>query len=81
MTAKATEDKAEGYSIFGNVNFAKKFSAFGRYDWVKPNKLGTAQNLNSNTKDHYFNVGLQYEPTKIVDLAIVYKRDVGRQRH
>lgn len=70
-----TEDKAEGYSIFGNVNFAKKFTAFGRYDWVKPNKLGTAQNLNSNTKDHYFNVGVQYEPVKIVDLAIVYKRD------
>lgn len=72
-----TEDKAEGYSIFGNINFAKKFSAFGRYDWVKPNKLGTAQNLNSNTKDHYFNVGIQYEPVKIVDLAIVYKRDVA----
>ena len=73
----ASEDKAEGYSIFGNVNFAKQFSVFGRYDWVKPNKLGTAQNLNSNTKDHYFNVGIQYEPVKIVDLAIVYKRDVA----
>jgi hypothetical protein len=70
-----TQDKAKGYSVFGNVNFAPKFSVFGRYDWVKPNKIGTAQNLNSNTKDHYYNVGLQYEPTKIVDLAIVYKRD------
>ncbi|NIJ34144.1 hypothetical protein [Sphingomonas oligoaromativorans] len=70
-----TQDKAEGYSVFGNVNFAKKFSLFGRYDWVKPNKIGTAQNLNSNTKDHYYNVGIQYEPTKIVDLALVYKRD------
>ena len=71
------DEKTDGYSIFGNINFAKKFSAFGRYDWVKPNKNGTAQNLNSNTKDHYFNVGIQYEPVKIVDLAIVYKRDVA----
>ena len=70
-----TQDKTEGYSVFGNVNFAPKFSVFGRYDWVKPNKIGTAQNLNSNTKDHYYNVGIQYEPTKIVDLALVYKRD------
>ncbi len=72
------DEKAEGYSIFGNVNFAKKFSLFGRYDWVKPNKDGItngANNTNENTKDHYYNVGIQYEPTKIVDLAIVYKRD------
>jgi hypothetical protein len=37
---------------------------------VKPNKL-----TNDNLKDHYFNVGLQWEPVKIVDLALVYKRE------
>ena len=61
-------------SITGYSTFAAQIL---RQDWVKPNKLGTAQNLNSNTKDHYFNVGIQYEPVKIVDLAIVYKRDVA----
>jgi type II secretory pathway pseudopilin PulG len=70
-----SQDKAEGYSVFGNVNFAPKFSVFGRYDWVRPNKLGTAASQNTNTRDHYYNMGIQYEPTKIVDLAIVYKRD------
>jgi hypothetical protein len=64
------EDKSDGFSIFGNVNFAPKWSAFGRYDWVKPNKL-----TNDNLKENYFNVGVQWEPVKIVDLALVYKRD------
>ncbi|SDD42491.1 hypothetical protein SAMN05444678_11346 [Sphingomonas sp. YR710] len=68
----AGEDKADGFSLFGNVNFSPKWSAFGRYDWVKPNK-----DSNDNLKDDYFNVGIQWEPVKIVDLALVYKRDVA----
>ena len=64
------EDKSDGYSVFGNVNFAKTWSVFGRYDRVKPTK-----DLNDNLKDNYFNVGIQWEPVKIVDLALVYKRD------
>jgi hypothetical protein len=65
-----TDDKSDGWSAFGNVNFAKTWSAFGRYDWVKPTKL-----TNDNTKDQYYNVGIQWEPVKIVDLALVYKHE------
>lgn len=65
-----TEDKADGWSAFGNVNFAKNWSVFGKYEWVKPTKLS-----NDNTKDQYYNVGIQWEPVKIVDLALVYKHD------
>lgn len=68
--ATVAEDRSEGYSVFGNVNPIPKWSAFGRYDWVKPNSL-----TNGNLKDHYFNLGLQYEPVKIVDLALTYKRE------
>lgn len=68
--ATATSDKADGYSVFGSYNFTDKISAFGRYDYVKPNK-DTA----SSKKDNYFNIGVQYSPTKIVDFALVYKRD------
>ncbi|WP_374576146.1 hypothetical protein [Phenylobacterium sp.] len=68
--ATVASDKSDGYSLFGSYNFTDKISAFGRYDYVKPNK-DTA----SNKKDSYFNIGVQYEPTKIVDLALVYKRD------
>jgi hypothetical protein len=64
------EDKSDGYSVFGNVNFAKQWSVFGRYDWIKPTKIS-----NDNLKDQYYNVGIQWEPVKIVDLALVYKHD------
>jgi hypothetical protein len=64
------EDKADGVSAFGNVNFNKTWSVFGRYDWIKPTKI-----TNDNTKDGYYNVGIQWEPVKIVDLALVYKHE------
>ena len=63
-------DKSDGYSVFGSFNFTDQVSAFARYDYVKPTKT-TA----SNRKDGYYNIGINYEPTKIVDLALVYKRD------
>ncbi|MDH7639745.1 hypothetical protein [Sphingomonas oryzagri] len=71
-TNTVATDKADGWSVFGNVNFAKTWSVFGRYDWVKPNKI-----TNDDFKQHYFNAGIQWEPVKIVDLALVYKREVG----
>jgi hypothetical protein len=64
------DDKAEGYSAFGSFQFNPKLSAFGRYDWVKPRK-----NALPGLKNRYFNVGVQYSPAKIVDLALVYKRE------
>lgn len=65
-----TDDKSDGWSGFGNVNFAKNWSVFGRYDWVKPTKI-----TNDNTKDQYYNFGVQWEPVKIIDLALVYKHE------
>jgi hypothetical protein len=68
--ATVAEDKSDGYSVFGSFNFTPKISVFGRYDQVKPSKT-----VNPDLKDEYFNVGVNYEPTKIVDFALVYKRD------
>jgi hypothetical protein len=65
-----SEDSSDGFSLFGSVAPAKEWSVFGRYDWVSPSK-----DLNPTQKAKYFNVGVQYSPTKIVDLALVYKRD------
>ena len=67
-----TVDRAVGYSVFASVSPAPKWSVFGRYDRIKPNK-----DTNAAKVDHYFNVGLQWEPVKVVDLALVYKRDAG----
>jgi hypothetical protein len=63
-------DSSKGYSVFGSYYFTPQISAFGRYDWVKPN-----EDTAPNKKDNYFNIGIDYQPTKIVDFALVYKRD------
>ncbi len=68
-----SQDSARGYSVFGNINITPKWTAFGRYDFTQPNYI-TDRALH----DHYFNVGLQWEPVKIVDLALVYKREVAK---
>ncbi len=69
VTTAAT-DASKGYSLFGNVNFAPKWSVFGRYDWVK-----YSDDLNPQFHQHYYNGGIQYEPVKIVDIALVYKHE------
>ncbi|WP_343608789.1 hypothetical protein [Novosphingobium sp.] len=66
----AGEDSAKGYTAFGSVNLAKKWSVFGEHQWVQPNVW-----TNPALRQNYFNVGIQYEPIKIVDIALVYKRD------
>jgi len=63
-------DSAEGYSVFGSYQFTPMIGAFARYDRVEPN-----QDTAPNRQDDYFNVGVTYSPTKIVDLSLVYKRD------
>jgi hypothetical protein len=64
------EDSAKGYTLFGNINITKKWSVFGEHQWVQPNVW-----TNAALRQNYFNVGIQYEPIKIVDIALVYKRD------
>jgi hypothetical protein len=63
-------DKSEGWSAFGSFAFTPKILAFGRYDWVKPNR-----DINPALKDHYFNVGLDFKPLPPLDFALVYKRE------
>jgi hypothetical protein len=63
-------DSSSGWSAFGSFAFTPKLSAFGRYDWVKPN-----EDTNPALKDHYFNLGVDFKPIKAIDLALVYKRD------
>jgi len=70
INSKTLTDSSDGYSVFANVNFAKKWMVFGRYDWAKPRK-----DQFPSVKDNYYNFGVQYSPAKIVDLALTYKHD------
>ena len=66
----ATKDKAEGFSAFASYKFNPEWAIFGRYDHMEPH-----QTTMPKLKDDYFNVGVAYSPTKIVDFSLVYKRD------
>ena len=70
IAQSALEDAAEGYSGFASISPVKQWSVFGKYESLKPSK-----DLHPGFKEDYFNVGLQWSPAKIVDLALVYKRD------
>jgi hypothetical protein len=63
-------DTSDGWSVFGSYRFQSVFSVFGRFDWVKPSR-----DLFPAITERYFNLGLSYQPVKIVELALVYKRD------
>jgi hypothetical protein len=64
-------DKANGTSVFGSVVIAPKWSVFGRYDWANLNTVPTPH----VQENGYYNVGVQWQPTNIVDLAVLYKHD------
>ncbi len=64
------QDSSEGWSVFGNYNITPKWTAFTKYETIQPNRM-----TNPALRDNYFNVGIQFEPVKIIDLALVYKRE------
>ena len=68
--ATVASDSAQGVSAFATYHFTPMWAVFGRYDYVEPN-----MDTNSKLHDNYFNAGIMYSPTKIVDFALVYKRD------
>jgi hypothetical protein len=76
VQSATTGDSAHGTSAFASyqfVDFAPQFGVFGRYEFVDPNAK-TAP----NKEDQYFTAGIQWSPTKIVDLSLAYKREYVR---
>jgi len=67
-------DKGDGWSAFAAYQFTPEWAVFGRYDDAKPKKVpGTP-----DYKNTYYNFGIEYTPTKIVNLSLVYKHDSGK---
>ncbi len=63
---------SDGYSVFASYGFSPKMAVFGRYDYVKP-CTDTTPTCSSNLKNDYYNLGLQYEASKQITFALVYK--------
>ncbi|BDG04004.1 hypothetical protein [Anaeromyxobacter oryzae] len=70
VTGTAPTDKAIGGSAWASYEIVPALTLFARADYVQPKK-----DTSSDLKDVYVNGGIQYEPVKPVDLALVYKRE------
>lgn len=70
QVTKVPIDTSDGWSAFASYKLAPLFTLFGRYDWVRPTR-----DLFPAIRDNYFNLGIAYSPAKVIDLALVYKRD------
>ncbi|MDI7776095.1 porin [Asticcacaulis sp. EMRT-3] len=66
----APEDKADGWSVFGNYQLNPVYGLVARYDDVKPNKTTV-----SSREDKYYNVGVTYAAFKNVSFALMLKHD------
>ena len=64
------EDSAEGFAAFASISPIERWSLFGKFENLNP-----SMDLHPSFKERYFNLGLQWSPASIVDLALVYKRD------
>ncbi|HLK23995.1 MAG TPA: hypothetical protein VKT30_04990 [Caulobacteraceae bacterium] len=70
VTTKTTPDRAEGWSLFGSYVFFPQWSIFGRYDWEEP-----SEKLDAPERYQLWNVGINYEPVKNLEFALVYKHE------
>ncbi|HXQ11566.1 MAG TPA: hypothetical protein VN805_11285, partial [Caulobacteraceae bacterium] len=70
VTTKVTPDRSEGWSIFGSYVVIPQWSVFARYDWLEP-----SEDLDAPERYQYFNVGINYEPAKNLEFALVYKHE------
>lgn len=66
----AASDKAGGTSLWASYRFARRWSAFGRWDQAK-----TSRDLAPQRKDEYFNAGIAVSPRKPLRFAIAYKHE------
>ena len=62
-------DKADGYSVFGNVALGGNgINLFARYDSAK-----TSKDIDPSLKNTYYNIGIEFPVTKGLKVAPVYK--------
>lgn len=77
-----------GYSIYGSVNFLKKFEYFARYDNLSSNtKPNETQVWNYNTDGQAIITGIHFNPVKNINFSLNYQgfipknSDINLQHH
>lgn len=70
LVLSPVSDKADGYSLWGSVALTDDLALFARYDNAK-----LSRDIDRQSKDVYYNLGLQYQVTKGFKLAGVWKHE------
>lgn len=73
VTSATQTDTESGVSGFGSWTFMPQWSIFGRYDWATKHIHNAA--VNPSMPNDYYNVGLEWNPIKIIDFSLVYKHE------
>ncbi|HJW40800.1 MAG TPA: porin [Rhizomicrobium sp.] len=76
VTSATQTDHESGAGGFASWNFLPQWSIFGRYDWATK-RLHTPA-IGPSMPNDYYNVGLEWNPIKIVDISLVYKHENER---
>jgi len=73
VTSATQTDTESGVSGFGAWTFMPEWSVFGRYDWATKHLHQVA--ATPDMPNDYYNVGIEWNPIKIVDFSLVYKHE------
>ena len=73
LTGTAASDEATAVSAWASYAFTPQWSVFGRYDSADPSK-----DIDKNLHDTYWHLGVDFKPSKPLDLALVYKHEQVR---
>jgi hypothetical protein len=57
--------------VFGHVQLAPRWQIFAHGEWQRPSRI-----VSPNERDSIVYGGVQFSPMKLVDIALVYKREV-----
>lgn len=69
-TGSVANDRAEGYSSWVSYTFVPRWTAFGRFD-----RSHLSLDVDPRLIDTYYNLGIQYEPIRAIDVALVFKHE------
>jgi outer membrane murein-binding lipoprotein Lpp len=76
VTSAANTDHEQGVGGFASYNVTSDVSLFGRYDWTT--KRVNTPAVGPSMPNNYYNIGINWEPIKIVNFSLVYKHEDER---
>lgn len=72
-------DKANGYSVFADWSFARRWALFGRHDQINYHYWTGIGNSGAHyIKDEYYNAGVSFDPIRMLRFALGWKYDTLR---